>query len=138
MAKQISVFLENTPGRLNNLLKALSDNDINICALAIADTGEYGITRLIAENHPKAVEALKGIGMSVSETDVLALVVDNTPGRLYQATKLLADNDINVEYAYSALPAVLGKATIIIRVDDLEGAIKVVEKAEGIQVVREF
>lgn len=138
MAKQISVFLENTPGRLNNLLKALSDNEINICALAIADTGEYGITRLIAQDHDKAVQTLKSIGMSVSETDVLAIVVDNTPGRLYKATKMLADNNINVEYAYSALPTVFGKATLIVRVDDLDAAIMVLGKAQEIEIVEEF
>ncbi len=132
MVKQVSVFLENRAGRLNQILKILSEEGINISSLSIADTGEYGIARLITEDHEKAVKALSADGMTATETNVLAIELSDTPGALYNATKTLSDNDINVEYAYSAIPSKTGRAIIIIRVDDLEKAIEVVKKAEGI------
>jgi hypothetical protein len=139
MIKQISVFMENRSGRLNHLLKILTDHNINICSLSIADTGEYGIARLIVDAHEKAMQAIKENGMSACDTDVMAIEVDNTPGSLYAATKLLADNDINVEYAYSALPANGGnKATIIIRVDDQPKALQVIDASSHANVVQKL
>ena len=135
MAKQISVFLENAPGRLNHLLKILSDNNINITSLAIADTGEYGITRLIVSEHDKAIALLKESGMSVSETEVLAIALNNTSGQLYNATKLLSDNGINVEYAYSALPDSNDKAIVVLRVDYIQEALKVINEANSIELI---
>ena len=135
MAKQISVFLENAPGRLNHLLKILSDNNINITSLAIADTGEYGITRLIVSEHDRAIALLKESGMSVSETDVLAIALDNTSGQLYNATKLLSDNGINVEYAYSALPDSNDKAIVVLRVDYIQEALKVINESNSIELI---
>lgn len=138
MVKQISVFMENRSGRLNHLLKILSENNINICSLSIADTGEYGIARIIVQDHEKACKAIKDNGMTACETDILAIEVDDTPGSLYAATKLLADNNINVEYAYSAIPASQGKAIIIVRVDDIEGAKKVISKVDHVDCVDSF
>ena len=135
MAKQISVFLENAPGRLNHLLKILSDNNINITSLAIADTGEYGITRLIVSEHERAAALLKESGMSVSETEVLAIALNNTSGQLYNATKLLSDNGINVEYAYSALPDSNDKAIVILRVDYIQEALKVITESNSIDLI---
>ncbi len=132
MVKQVSVFLENRAGRLNQILKILSDSGINITSLSIADTGEYGIARLITEDHEKALKALNDGGMTAAETEVLAIEVSDKPGALYNATKTLTDNDINVEYAYSAIPSEAGRAIIIIRVDDLAKATQIISKAEGI------
>jgi len=138
MIRQISVFMENRSGRLNQLLKTLAEASINICSLAIADTGEYGIARLIVDQHEKAMDAIKQSGMTACETEVLAIEADNQPGRLYHATKLLADNDINVEYAYSAIPANHNKAIVIIRVNDFEKAVKVVNAAADIRLIESF
>ena len=138
MINQISVFMENRSGRLNQLLKTLAEADINICSLAIADTGEYGIARLIVDKHAKAMAAIKESGMTACETEVLAIEADNTPGRLYHATKLLADNAINVEYAYSAIPANHNKAIVIVRVNDIDKAVRVVNEAADIQLVESF
>lgn len=138
MVKQISVFMENRSGRLNHLLKILSDNKISICSLAIADTGEYGIARLIVKEHEKATQAIKENGMTACETDVLAIEVDDEPGSLYAATKLLADNKINVEYAYSAIPARQNKAIIIMRVDDIEGSFKVIANVDHVDCIESF
>jgi hypothetical protein len=137
MLKQISIFLENSPGRLNNLLKSLSDHEINITSLAIADTGEYGITRLIVTDSAASVRVLKEGGFIVTVTDVLAVLIPNRPGALYDVTKLLTDNGVNVEYAYSALPNEYGKALIIIRVDYPESAEKVLA-ASGIEMVQDL
>lgn len=138
MVKQISVFMENRSGRLNHLLKILSENNINICSLSIADTGEYGIARIIVENHEEACKVIKDNGMTACETDVLAIKVDDSPGSLYAATKLLADNKINVEYAYSAIPGDKGKAIVIIRVDDIENAKKVIAKVDHVDCIDKF
>ena len=97
MIRQISVFMENRAGRLNRLLNILSENGINICALSIDDTGEYGIGRMIVENHDKAMKVLKDNGFSACETEVIAVEFKDGCGKLYQITSLLADNNINVE-----------------------------------------
>jgi len=137
MIEQISVFLENGPGRLNNLLKTLWEADINITSLAIADTGEYGITRLIVTDTQKALDVLRQKGFMVTVTNVLAVLISNEPGSLYKVCKLLYDNGVSVEYAYSALPNDYGKALIIIRVDYPDNAEKAV-RAAGIDIVADL
>lgn len=138
MIKQVSVFLENRAGRLNYLLKLLSDNDINISSLSIAETGEYGIARLITEDAEKTVKVISEAGMTASEANVIALEVSDTPGALYRATQLLSDNDINVEYAYSAIPRKSGKATVIIRTDNTERAAALLDEAEEFSSLNEI
>lgn len=133
MIKQVSVFLENRAGRLNYLLKILTDNEINIKSLSIADTGEYGIARLIVSDFDKAIKVLTDNGMTVSGTDVLALEVPDSPGALFKATKLLSDNEINVEYAYSAIPSEAGKAAVIVKADNIEKANEIIAKEADIK-----
>ncbi len=133
MIKQVSVFLENRAGRLNTLLKILADNGINISSLSIADTGEYGIARLITSDYENTVKVISAAGMTAAETDVLAIEVSDDPGALYRATAMLSDNDINVEYAYSAIPSQPGKAIIVIRTDNTVGAGEVLQNAAGIR-----
>lgn len=120
MTKQVSVFLENRAGRINKLLEILNKNNINILSLTIADTVEYGVARLIVSDLDKALKALSAGGMTVSQTEVVAIEVCDDSGGLYSATKLLAANNINIEYMYSAVRSREGRAVIIMRVDDVQ------------------
>lgn len=120
--KQLSVFLENKSGRLSDVTKALSENGINISALSVADTSEYGILRLIVGRPEKAYELLKDLGFSVSLTDVICLVIPNESGTLYNAVKVLASNGVSIEYMYAY--AMNGDASIIMKVSEVDKAIK--------------
>jgi len=122
MAQQLSVFLENSPGRLTNLLDVLAKAEINIITFNIADTGEYGITRLIVSDHEKAFSAIKEAGIPVTQTQVLAVQLNDTPGELFRVAKILADNGINLEYAYSAQVKKGETAVIIFKIGDVDKA----------------
>ena len=99
--KQISVFLENRRGRLVDVTKALLDADINIRALFLADSSEFGILRLVVNNPEKAKAVLISEGFAANETDVFAVEVEDRPGGFYRVVKVLADNGIDVEYTYA-------------------------------------
>ena len=103
MIKQISIFVENRPGRLAEITDIISQNGINIRALSIADTTHFGILRIIVD-HPNQVEkVLKEHGMTVSITSVLAVKLEDQPGSLAKVLKLLADENIAIEYMYAFL-----------------------------------
>jgi hypothetical protein len=119
--KQLSVFLENKSGRLTEVTKTLGDLDINISALSIADTTEYGILRMIVTDPNKAFTALKEKDFSVSLTDVLCLATPHTPGALARALDILSKDGISIEYMYAF--EVGQKALVIIKADDVSKAI---------------
>ncbi len=124
--KQVSVFLENKSGRLAEVTRIFGDRSININALSIADTTEFGILRLIVNNPDDAVEALREHGFTVDITEVIAICVDNEPGGLSIALKYLEENNVGIEYMYSYIGnSGDGKAIIIIRVEDTQKAIDV-------------
>ena len=128
---QISIFVENRAGRLADITALLADNEIDIRALSIADTSDYGILRLIVNDPAKAEKVLKAEGMTASATQVLAVAIPNEPGGFSKAIKVLADNNISVEYAYAFITPQIGKAYVIIRVEDNDKAAEIL-KAEGI------
>jgi len=133
--KQVSVFLENKSGRLAEVTSILGSNDIDITALTIADTAEFGILRLIVDKPDKAVEVLRKHNFSVDITEVIAIRVDNKPGGLSVALNHLQDNNIGIEYMYSYLGNTGdGKAIIIIRVEDTQSTVKIL-KDNGIDIV---
>ncbi len=133
MVKQISVYLENRPGRLAAFTEALADCDVNMKAICIADTVDFGILRCIVDDSEKAVSKLKEAGFAASITEVIALGIDDSPGGLDQAAELLNDAKISIEYIYSFMKSVNGNAVIIFRVDDTERAIEVL-KSGGVQL----
>ncbi|HOQ17371.1 MAG TPA: acetolactate synthase [Defluviitaleaceae bacterium] len=116
LIKQLSVFLENKSGRLTEVTKTLGDLDINISALSIADTAEYGILRMILTDPDKAYKALKEKGFSVRLTDVLCIATPHRPGELAKALDILSKNGISVEYMYAF--EVGEKAFIVIKTAD--------------------
>jgi hypothetical protein len=124
--KQLSVFLENKSGRLTELTGTLEKNDINITALSVAETSEYGILRCIVSDPEKAVMALRRDGFSVRLTDVICVSMPNRPGALARMLRLLSEAKISVEYMYAF--AVNEKALTVIRGDDLQAIITVLSE----------
>lgn len=132
--KQISVFVENKKGGLYEVTSVLNNAGIDIRALSIADTTDYGILRLIVSDHEKALEALKADGIIASVTDVLGIEVSDTPGGFSEAVKVLSDADITIEYAYAFITRHEGAACVIIRVEDNAKAANILGKA-GISLI---
>lgn len=99
--KQLSVFLENREGRLDEVLRALGEHDVNIVALSLADTSEYGMLRLIVSDPQKGRDVIKEIGVTAMLTDVIALRVPHASGSLSKAMHQLVEKQINVEYMYA-------------------------------------
>ncbi len=132
--KQISVFVENKKGGLYEVTSVLNNSGVDIRALSIADTTDYGILRLIVSDYEKALEALKADGIIASVTDVLGIEVSDTPGGFSAAVKVLSDADITIEYAYAFITRHEGAACVIIRVEDNAKAANILGKA-GISLV---
>lgn len=126
MIKQISVFLDNSPGELERLTKILMNNQINMRALTVAETADFGILRMIVDNVDKCINVLRDQEYLLSQTEVIAVSIPDKPGGLHSIVELLAKEDINIEYVYSAL--VREKAIIIFRIDDMESASKVLKE----------
>lgn len=123
--KQISVFVENKAGRLTDITHVLEQAEIDIRALSVADTTNYGILRLIVSDPDKAESVLKDAGMTVSITTVLGIGIPDVPGGFSKAIRVLSDKGISVEYAYAFITPRVGTAYVIIRVEDNEKAAKV-------------
>ena len=131
MAKQVSVFLPNEPGVLAKFTALLMKNEVNIRALTVAETADYGILRIIVNNPDKCIDILRESNYLVSETEVLAFEVEDKPGGLHRIATLMGDNDINIEYLYSTLTT--ETAIILMRVNNIDKASALLEK-EGIKV----
>ena len=129
MLKQISVFVENRPGKLAEVTEVLYREGINLRAFTIAEAGDFGIIRMVVDRTNEAYNALKSAGFTVALTDVLAVEVKDEPGGLYQIAKALGDAGINIEYVY-AFAFEKEKALIILKPNDLEKA-KAVLGAKG-------
>jgi len=122
--EQISVFLENKPGALAEVTRILGESGVNIRALSLADTKDFGILRLIVNDHEKAKEVLGRKGLTVRKTEVVAIEVPDRPGGLADIMKFLAEAAINVEYLYAFVQRSGQNAIIIFRFDETDRAIK--------------
>lgn len=133
--KQISVFLENRRGRLAEVTRVLGENNLNIRALSLADTSEFGVLRMIIDYPDKAYMVLKENHYTVRETDVVALEVPDRPGGLAHVLNIMSEKQVNVEYLY-AFPEreSLDKAIMIFKFDDVDKAITVLQQ-QGINVM---
>jgi hypothetical protein len=119
---QISVFIENKPGRLSAVSGILADNDINIRALSIADTSDFGILRLIVDKPDEAYAKLKEKGLTASITNVLSVRMPDKPGGLANVLKVLNENEINVEYMYAFVSKASDDALVVFKVENIEDA----------------
>ncbi|EPR31567.1 amino acid-binding ACT domain-containing protein [Alkalidesulfovibrio alkalitolerans DSM 16529] len=124
---QLSIFLENRAGRLAEVTKVLSDNGINIRALSLADTSDFGILRLIVNDFEKARAKLKESGFTVGRTSVVAVEVDDTPGGLHRLLEMLGAQNVNVEYMYAFVHQSGRNAIIIFRFDRTDQAIEILQ-----------
>ena len=115
---QISVFLENRTGQLAEITRLLADNGIDIRAISIAETSDYGLARMIVDNSHKASEVLLRHGDILSMTPVWAVEVPDCPGGLAELLNVLAENHVDVEYMYSLFAHQEGKAYMVMRVSD--------------------
>lgn len=122
-AEQLSIFLENKAGRLADVTRTLHDAGINIRALSLADTSDFGILRLIVCDHERAKEVLKEKGFTIGRTAVVAVEVEDKPGGLNNILQLLAQSSINVEYMYAFVQKDTPNATLIFRFDKIDQAI---------------
>lgn len=134
MIKQISLFLENRTGRLAQITKLLADNGIDIRALSIAETSDYGILRIIVNDPDSAVEMLKSTGITATVTEVLGIAVKDIPGGFAAAISVLSDANIAIDYLYAFISRKDGLANVILRVGNNEAAAKVLTNA-GIKLV---
>ncbi|MDA8216580.1 MAG: ACT domain-containing protein [Dehalococcoidales bacterium] len=126
--KQVSVFVENRPGRLQAMLKALYDRQINIRALSVADTSDFGIVRMILSDTEGGLKALREAGLTASTTDVLRVEISDDPGALLNmAIDPLAEAALNVEYVYAFVDRPNEQAAAVIKVNDTERARRVLE-----------
>ncbi len=121
--KQISIFIENKIGRLAEVTKVLSDVLVNIRALSLADTKDFGILRLIVDEPDKAQATLKNNGYTARETEVLAVEVPDRPGGLFEVLNTFEENKVNVEYMYAFAGKLEQSAIMIFRFDDVENAL---------------
>ena len=126
--EQISIFLENKPGGLEEVTRILKDAQINIRTLSLADTTDFGILRLIVNDVDAAALVLKTQGLRVSRTTVVAVEVPDRPGGLHGILEVLSTNGINVEYMYAFVERSGEHAVIIFRFDDTDTAIEVLQK----------
>lgn len=126
---QLSVFVENRQGRLAEITRVLQDNEVDIRAVSIADTREFGILRLIVSDSKKAALALKEEGFTVSLTKVIGVGFDDKPGSLCGAMTVLDENNINTEYMYAFVSKSNDKAYVILRVSDNEAAVNILRQA---------
>lgn len=127
-AEQLSVFLENRAGRLAEVLHTLAEAGINIRALSLADTSDFGILRMIVSDQEKAKVLLKEKGFTLGSTSVVAVEVPDRPGGLDSVLQLISANGINLEYMYAFVQGEMDKAVMIFRFDKVDQAIELLAK----------
>ena len=126
--KQISVFLENRAGALEGAVRVLAGAGVDMRAMAIADTQEFGILRLIVREHEAACAALREAGYILAVNDVTAVEIPDEPGGLAKVVSILASHGVNIEYTYAFMTRSHGKACVVFRVEDNEAAESILEQ----------
>jgi len=134
LVKQLSVFVENKPGKLVEALEALSGANIDLRALSLADTSDFGILRAIVDKPDYAMEVLSEAGFLVKTNEVLAVVVGDKPGGLAAVVRLLSEAGVDIEYTYAFVAHSSDNAYVIIRVGNNEAAVNVLTKS-GIKLL---
>lgn len=132
--QQIAIFMENKPGHLRTICRTLADAGISITTLSLADTQQYGILRLLTENHETAKNALTAAGFVVNITEVLAVEVDDRPGGLLRILDIIGEAGVNIDYMYAFTFHRDEKAIMVFRFGDPDKAIDALQKA-GVKVL---
>lgn len=128
---QLSIFLENKEGRLHNILDIIEELNVNIRALSLADTSEFGILRLIVDNPGLVKEKLEERDYIVKITKVLAVAISDQPGGLNLILRLLKNNDINLEYLYAFVEQKTYNAIVILKLENMEDGLKILEEGNA-------
>ena len=135
--KQISVFLENTTGRLSEVTKVLAGAGINLRAISIADTADFGILRLIVDKTDAAINALNTAGFTTRQTGVAAVEIEDKPGCLAKLMELFQQHEVNIEYLYASLEGNAGKAVVIFKLEDHDKGLTII-KNNGFKMAEIF
>ncbi len=125
--KQLSIFLQNRMGSLSKPLEVLSENGINIRAMCMADTSEFGILRLVVDDPLKGKEVLEENNFLVKITEIIGVEMNDTPGGLTDVLKVIKDNEIDLEYLYAFTHDKVDKAILLLHAEDINKLIKVIE-----------
>ncbi len=123
--KQLSIFLQNRMGSLSKPLEVLSENDINIRAMCMADTSEFGILRLVVDNPIKGKEVLEENNFLVKITEIIGVEMNDTPGGLTSVLNVIKENNIDLEYLYAFTHDKADKAILLLHTDDIDNLINV-------------
>lgn len=135
--KQISIFLENTAGRIADVTRILKNGEVNLRAIMIADTADFGILRIITDDSDKALNVLKEAKFTTRTTDVLAVSIKDSVGALHDVLSLFEKNSVNIEYLYASLEKTGDRAVIIFKVEDAERGMKLIED-NGLNTIVSF
>ncbi|MDR0708316.1 MAG: ACT domain-containing protein [Treponema sp.] len=135
--KQITVFLENKVGRLGEVTRVLAEAGVNMRAISIADTADFGILRIIVDQHDKALRALNEAGFTTRITDIAAVEIEDKPGGLAHVMELFQKSQVNIEYLYASLESKAGKAVVIFKLADHEKGLQIL-KDNGLSMVDSF
>ncbi len=127
-AEQISIFLENKTGRIAEVTSILAEAGVNIRALSLADTSDFGVLRLIVSDNQKAGDVLKNQGLTVSKTRVLAVEVEDKPGGLHKILDIMHKSGLNIEYMYAFVQQSGNNAVMIFRFDKVDDAARVLQE----------
>ncbi|MGQ9693581.1 MAG: ACT domain-containing protein [Thermodesulfobacteriota bacterium] len=131
MAHQISVFVENKPGRIERVAEIMAKANVNIRAITFSGTYEYGVMKLLVDKPDVAMEALRAQGISANKREILALLMDDRPGGLYRVAKIFGQRKINIEDAYGFVIEDKKRAVLVVDVEKIKEAEKIL-KEEGI------
>jgi len=134
---QISIFLENKIGRMAKVTGVLAEKDINIIALSVADTSEFGILRLIVDKPDLAYESVKEAGFTAMTNYVVAVEVEDRPGGLAKILGILSEAELNVEYMYAFVERGTGRAALVFRFEDESAAVKALQ-AGGVNILKKI
>lgn len=131
---QLSLFVPNSPGTMADIAVILGDIGVNIRAMSLADTKDFGVLRMVLDNTDKARRVLKDYGYPVRLNEVIAVEIDDRPGALGRLLRILADGGRNVEYMYAFVQKNADRAVLMLRLEDLDGAIACLQAA-GLKVL---
>lgn len=135
--KQISVFLENSLGRLAEVTTVIGEAGVNLRAASVADTADFGILRLVVDDPHRAIDALEKAGFTAKVTEVFGVELDDAPGGLSRVMRIFDENGVNIEYLYTSLEHKSDKVVIIFRVEDVGHCAGIIEK-HGLKTLGTF
>ena len=134
---QLSLFVPNTPGTMADIAAILGDIGVNIRAMSLADINDFGVLRMVLDNTDKARQVLKDYGYPVRLNEVIAVEIDDRPGALGRLLRVLADDGRNVEYMYAFVQKNADRAVLMLRLEDLDGAVSALREEIGRASCRE-